>query len=582
VAEYARRSATEAITIAEHRVRRSARHAHGHNHDGRARHYALRAVRQSPARVEAPEPNVWLPILDITGELEALDLAGELELLTLESGRGDLDAELRDLSSSLLSSPPVGLDDAVAELADLPALAAAAHPGELEPEPEVLAISLFDDPDPAPDEAREPVLESEPGSVAGPEPAEAPAAPAEPLDALLASAPPAPGAGPEPGVQTRPGPSRAERRHAAHRRDVRNRIAGTALVVALLGALATVTPSVVGASVPQRHITVTLDGHTVDRTVRLATVGEVLDHEGIVVHRGDRVAPAASAELREDMNIVVRRAFPVTVEIDGVTRELRTTARTRDALRRELGIARGLIPDGPFALESGAKVAFRTPHAVTIGIDGKTIAVPRSGALDVGELLREQGITIGPRDEVAPAVHTRVANGLQVHVYRLAEGQVAERVAIPFTTETRDDPNLPRGQTRVLQPGVDGERRDVYKVTTRDDGTVMARVKVGSEQLAAPVAQIVARGTAAPAPSASGSATWYGTGPGPGTCAHLSLPFGTVVTITNRETGATAQCRVQDRGPETWTGHIIDLAPDVFRRLAPLSQGVLSNVTLSY
>jgi rare lipoprotein A (peptidoglycan hydrolase) len=38
---------------------------------------------------------------------------------------------------------------------------------------------------------------------------------------------------------------------------------------------------------------------------------------------------------------------------------------------------------------------------------------------------------------------------------------------------------------------------------------------------------------------------------------------------------------VQDRGPESWTGHIIDLSPDVFRRLAPLSQGVVS-VSLSY
>jgi hypothetical protein len=33
--------------------------------------------------------------------------------------------------------------------------------------------------------------------------------------------------------------------------------------------------------------------------------------------------------------------------------------------------------------------------------------------------------------------------------------------------------------------------------------------------------------------------------------------------------------------PEAWTGHIIDLAPDVFRRLAPLSQGVV-RVNLQY
>jgi uncharacterized protein YabE (DUF348 family) len=516
---------------------------------------------------------VWLPILDITGELEALDLAGELELLTLESGRADLDAELRDLSSGFLCSPPLGLDDSIAELADLPGLAAAAHPGRLGPDPEVLAISLFDDPEPADGAVPDPAADAPDAGVA----------PTAPLAAgTEPTAAPAPTPVPETETQTRPGPSRAQRRQAAHRREVRNRIAGTALVVALLGALATVTPSVVGASVPQRHITVTVDGHSVDRTVRFATVGEVLHHEGIVVHRGDRVAPTAGAELREDMNIVVTRSFPVTVEVDGVTRRLRTTARTRDALRRDLGVDRDLIPDGPYSLVPGATIAFRTPHAVTIGVDGKTIDVPRSGALDVAELLREQRIAVGPRDEVAPAPGTRLANGLQVHVYRLADGQVAEHVAIPFPTETRDDPNLRAGQTRVIRAGVQGQQRDVYKVTTRDDGTVVQRVKVGSEQISAPVGQIVARGTQPAPAAATGSATWYGTGPGPGTCAHLSLPFGTVVTITNRNTGATAQCRVQDRGPETWTGHIIDLAPDVFRRLAPLSQGVLSNIALSY
>jgi resuscitation-promoting factor RpfB len=282
------------------------------------------------------------------------------------------------------------------------------------------------------------------------------------------------------------------------------------------------------------------------------------------------------------MNIVVTRSFPVTVEVDGVTRKLRTTARTREALRRDLGVGRGLIPDGPSSLAPGAKVAFRTPHAVTIGIDGKTIDVPRSGALDVAELLREQGIAVGPRDEVTPAADTRLANGLRVHVYRLADGQVAERVPIPFPTETREDPNLRAGQTRVIRAGVPGQQRDVYKVRTRDDGTVVQRVKVGSELISAPVGQILAKGTQPAPAAAAGSATWYGTGPGPGTCAHLHLPFGTVVTITNRDTGASAQCRVQDRGPETWTGHIIDLAPDVFRRLAPLSQGVLPNVSLSY
>ncbi|HEY2430417.1 MAG TPA: septal ring lytic transglycosylase RlpA family protein [Acidimicrobiales bacterium] len=84
--------------------------------------------------------------------------------------------------------------------------------------------------------------------------------------------------------------------------------------------------------------------------------------------------------------------------------------------------------------------------------------------------------------------------------------------------------------------------------------------------------------TAAPRPSQTGPASWYDTTAG--TCAHQTLPFGTVVTITNLANGNTATCRVEDRGPYEG-GRIIDLAPDVFSRLAPTSEGVI-NVRISW
>jgi hypothetical protein len=170
---------------------------------------------------------------------------------------------------------------------------------------------------------------------------------------------------------------------------------------------------------------------------------------------------------------------------------------------------------------------------------------------------------------------------MSIRVFRLAEGQIAERIEVPFATQTRDDPNLSVGQTRVVQPGVPGIQRVIFRVVTRDDGTVVSKALIGSETLSAPVDQVVVKGTQPPQPKARGTATHYATGPGPGTCAHLTLPFGTMVTLTNPDTGATARCRVADRGPEAWTGRIIDLSPDVFRRLAPLHLGV-APVTLSW
>jgi hypothetical protein len=82
--------------------------------------------------------------------------------------------------------------------------------------------------------------------------------------------------------------------------------------------------------------------------------------------------------------------------------------------------------------------------------------------------------------------------------------------------------------------------------------------------------------------SESGQATWYRQPPSyaPGGCAHKTLPFGTVVTITSHRDGKQATCTVSDRGPYG-PGRIIDLDDDVFVQLAPLSTGVI-NVTITW
>ena len=72
--------------------------------------------------------------------------------------------------------------------------------------------------------------------------------------------------------------------------------------------------------------------------------------------------------------------------------------------------------------------------------------------------------------------------------------------------------------------------------------------------------------------SETGSASWYDAPAG--TCAHPSLPFGTVVTVENLANGATTTCRVEDRGPYQG-GRIIDLSEATFSQIASTSDGVI-------
>lgn len=72
--------------------------------------------------------------------------------------------------------------------------------------------------------------------------------------------------------------------------------------------------------------------------------------------------------------------------------------------------------------------------------------------------------------------------------------------------------------------------------------------------------------------SETGRASWYSAAPQ--TCAHRTLPIGTVVTVVNLGNGRSATCKVTGRGPFI-NGRVIDLDKQTFGELANTSQGVI-------
>jgi len=83
----------------------------------------------------------------------------------------------------------------------------------------------------------------------------------------------------------------------------------------------------------------------------------------------------------------------------------------------------------------------------------------------------------------------------------------------------------------------------------------------------------VSAASVTPAHQQTGPASWYQAPAG--TCAHPSLPIGTLVTVVNLANGRQTQCRVEDRGPYQG-GRIIDLAETTFAQLADPAQGVIN------
>ena len=57
------------------------------------------------------------------------------------------------------------------------------------------------------------------------------------------------------------------------------------------------------------------------------------------------------------------------------------------------------------------------------------------------------------------------------------------------------------------------------------------------------------------------------------TAAHKTLPFGTMVRVTHRETNQTIVVRINDRYPGD--KRVIDLSEGSFKKLSPLERGVI-------
>ena len=439
----------------------------------------MRVIRPSPARAAAPEPDVWLPILDVTGELAVLDLAGEFDSIALEETRHNLDRELAEIEADFWRTAPSRLEDAVA-LIDVP--------------------TLF--------------------------PLERPTRAAFPHVEFMALQPVTP-------VAVRPSADLANEQGTIWIR-YRRRMLETALVVCLVAAIATIAPSFLAPSPPVLGVTLTVDGTTTEIETRSSTVKALMVEHQVHLGAADRTIPAAGQELSTGIPVRVLRAFPMTLDVDGSKRTVDTTRRSISGLKRELGLATALrVVEGAGPLASGDVVVLRSPDDVTLVADGVTTPISDALETNVGELLAARGMALGPRDSVVPIASALVTDGMTVTVQR---GQVP-------------------------QPSRSSAKRTQNAVAP----------KPSSSTKAAPVPLTTPRQT--------GSATWYGTGPGRGTCAHLSLPFGTIVTLTYQ--GRTATCRVADRGPQAWTGHVIDLSPDVFGALAPLGTGILHGIQLS-
>lgn len=132
-------------------------------------------------------------------------------------------------------------------------------------------------------------------------------------------------------------------------------------------------------------------------------------------------------------------------------------------------------------------------RTVTLVVDGETREITTEAAT-VGGLLVEAGITLGAEDWVAPPEPTVVGEGTVIRVTRVETRTESERSQLPFDRRTVRDPSIPRGDTRLLEPGRIGWEELTYQITS-ENGVDVERRLVRQTTVEEPRTEIILIGT---------------------------------------------------------------------------------------
>ena len=266
-------------------------------------------------------------------------------------------------------------------------------------------------------------------------------------------------------------------------------------------------------------VTLTVDGEEREISARAATVGDVLDDEGIEIGEHDQVAPSLGDPIEDGSEISVRYGRPLELTVDGETETHWVTATDVDSALEQIG--RGFdgadlsLSRGGDLDRSGASLEVVTAKKLTFVIAGKKPVRKTLTAATVEDALDELGVKVHKLDQAKPGFAKRVEDGDKIVFTDIKKDTRKVTESVAFGTVERSDASMFEDEEQVAREGEAGAREATYQVTIRN-GQVVARKLVKATVTRQPVDRVVEVGTKErpapePAPAANfavGSSVW--------------------------------------------------------------------------
>jgi hypothetical protein len=128
--------------------------------------------------------------------------------------------------------------------------------------------------------------------------------------------------------------------------------------------------------------------------------------------------------------------------------------------------------------------------SIHVTSDNETRTLRVSAGSTVLQALQEAGIAVGALDRADPPFYTVLADGDSLRLTRVVEEFQTEVIIVPFERQTVRNESLPEGETRLVQPGSNGQNEITYR-RILEDGLETARTVVKTVVLQEAAPEIV-------------------------------------------------------------------------------------------
>ncbi len=144
-------------------------------------------------------------------------------------------------------------------------------------------------------------------------------------------------------------------------------------------------------------------------------------------------------------------------------------------------------------VKNGMVIVIDRAHPVILQVNGKTRKIITANR-KTKDILKEYNIAIQSKDRVEPSMGAVVKQNDTISIIKVTEKLITEKAAIPYQSMIKNSEALGKGKVNLIQKGQNGEKEIKYRVTY-ENGQEIGREFLEEKILQEPINEIIEQGT---------------------------------------------------------------------------------------